>query len=116
MKFAVLALLGVVSAQEETELMGKMWRWEHVPEVVEAEMKVWEDLEDIGEDLEEHHVFEKIGKKFEGKFEKYIPELEAWGRSDAVLKKKAHEKAMMRSKGRLQKAFMSTGIDAMNSH
>merc|ERR1719453_1398551 len=95
MKFAVLALIGAVSATEETELVGKMWRWKHIPKIMEQEMRVKDAFEDVEDDLED--AFEKIGESLDGKFEKYIPELEAWGQSKVVLAKKAHDKKMMES-------------------
>merc|ERR1719453_945655 len=95
MKFATLALIGAVSATEETELVGKMWRWKHIPKIMEQEMRVKDAFEDVEDDLED--AFEKIGESLDGKFEKYIPELEAWGQSKVVLAKKAHDKKMMES-------------------
>ena len=96
MKFATLALVGAASAKELTELVGKRWRWKHIPALMEQEGRVMRDLEDMKPDLE------KAAHEIEDTFEHYIiprygPELEAWGRSAVVKAKQAHDKKMMKS-------------------
>lgn len=56
-----------------------------------------EDLADLKPD------FEKMGRKAEKffeseKFQKYLPELEAWGQSEAVKAKQAHDEKIANSK------------------
>merc|ERR1719263_277299 len=116
MKFATLALLGSVAATEETELVGKRWRWDAVGPLMRQEGRIMETLEEMKPDIEE--AFEKIGQKLEKKSRRYIPELIAWSQSDAVKAKEAHDKKIGKSKyGRnLKKAVMHVAEDAQKVH
>jgi len=106
MKFAVLvALLGSTAAY------GERWRWEHLPAIAAQEERVMEDIADMEDDFEE--MGEKIGKALDGKFEKYIPELEAWGNSPINKIKNWHDKRVMESdKGQeLVRSIQQVGED-----
>ena len=53
MKFALLALIGVVSAKnDETELVGKRWRWRHIPNLMAQEARVARTMEEIEREME----------------------------------------------------------------
>merc|ERR1719446_962343 len=95
MKFAVLALLGAVSATEETELIGKRWRYQHITAIMRQEERVMEAGADLAEDFED--AMDKLGEKLDGKFDKYIPELEAWGNSPINKIKQWHDKRVQES-------------------
>lgn len=90
MKFATLALIGAVAATEESELIGKRFRWRHIPALMEQERRIGETMESMKPDFEKMGA--KIAASLEGKFEKYVPELEAWSKSPAMRIKKWHDK------------------------
>lgn len=89
MKFAVVALIGSASA------IGERWRWETLPAIMKAEGRVMGDLADMEDDFED--AMEKLGEKLDGKFDKYIPELEAWGNSPINKIKAWHDKRVKES-------------------
>merc|ERR1719224_394342 len=89
MKFAVVALIGSASA------LGERWRWETLPAIMKAEGRVMEDMADMEDDFED--AMEKLGEKLDGKFDKYIPELEAWGNSPINKIKAWHDKRVQES-------------------
>eukprot|EP00493_Phyllostaurus_siculus_P003470 UN03485 len=95
MKFVVLALLGAVSATEETELIGKRWRYQHIPALMRQEERVMEAGADVAEDFGK--AMDKLGEKLDGGFDKYIPELEAWGNSPINKIKQWHDKRVQES-------------------
>merc|ERR1711934_803816 len=79
-------------------------------------MRIGKTLEDMEPDFEE--AWDKLEKKFEGKFEKYIPALMEWDQSNSVKAKKAHDEKMRNSK--MGKAFHDSirhvGETAMQAH
>ena len=95
MKFATLALVGAVSASELTELVGKRWRWKHIPALMEQEARVMADLEDMKPDfMEGADRLEKLGHYIEDRYE---DEFMAWLDSPAVKAKIAHNEKVMES-------------------
>lgn len=98
MKFAVLALIGSVSA------MGSRWGYEDMPEIMEAEFDLIDyvgghqrELFKAGRASARDAVGPLAKRVMKNDWEKYFPELEALGQSKAVAAKNAHEQKMMQS-------------------
>jgi len=115
MKFAVAALLGVVSAQQDlSELMGVRYKKHYIDEATAQIM-------DIGQFLEknEKKMEEGIDKMFDSELiedfaesdraDQYMKQLEAWGRSPSVRAEQAYEKNVV-AKTPEGKALIGAGM------
>ena len=124
MKFAQLALLGAVAAQQEDvitdedldELIGQRWGWDDAGYLMNREWAIMETLHDLEPDFE--RAGHRLEKMLKAKVPKYLPVLEAWGKSAAVRAVKAHDKKMMKSGPgkRLIKAIEHTAHDFGKVH
>ena len=89
MKFAVLALLGVVSAQDETELMGVRYKKKYVDKFINRTMELEKFLDKNEDELEKtfDQMFDTdLIEEFANsdRADQYFKELEAWGNSPLV--------------------------------
>merc|ERR1719163_1306719 len=97
MKFAALALIGAVSASEETELVGKRWNWRAVGPLMKQEERVMETFADIADDIDWEKMEKKMQKKMKYIQKRYGPEMMQWLDSPAVKAKIAHNEKVMES-------------------
>lgn len=134
MKFAQLALLGLVAAQQVEdvedfeledmdlededldELIGERYPWRAVGPLMKQEWRIMETLGDMEDDFEKAE--KKIEKGLRWAAKRYGPELKAWGESNIVKAKKVHDKMIEKSKygQRIGHAFRVLAEDAMTSH
>ena len=119
MKFATLALVGLAAAKhEETELVGKRWRWRHIPALMEQEGRIVHTMEDIWEDVEDKLDDAHVEEKLRALYKRYGPAAMKWFMSEPVQKVHAVEQKIWNSGmgQRLQDSAMHVVEDAMKMH